>query len=119
MEHTPLTKQRSAWERSEDTDQFLPIGAWWRRRVGDGMLWACVAEEPWGWHLSISFRDQRDRYTRYPSWDEIMHARIHLLPGDVQFVMVLPKEGEYVAAHDTTFHLHEHPPRADLRSGRR
>jgi hypothetical protein len=26
-------------------------------------------------------------------------------------VMHLPPEAEYVAVHDTTFHLHEHPER--------
>ena len=44
---------------------------------------------------------------RYPTWDEIADARDELLPGDVEFVMYLPRSGEYVAVHDSTFHLHE------------
>lgn len=83
------------------------------RRVGDGTLWALVAEEPWGWHMSISFRNTRNELTRYPRWDEIAHARDDLLPADVDFVMWLPKSGEYVALHDTTFHIHEHPERPE------
>jgi hypothetical protein len=81
------------------------------RRVGDGLLRALVAEEPLGWHLSISFVDPKGRPSRYPHWDEITHARSQLLPGDVGFVMHLPPDGEYIAVHDTTFHLHEHPER--------
>ncbi len=49
------------------------------------------------------------KFSRYPRWDEIMHARDHLLPSDVGFVMHLPADGEYVALHPTTFHLHQHP----------
>lgn len=70
-----------------------------------------VAREPIGtalgleWHLSISRED------RYPSWDEIAHARYALLPDSITFGMILPPRGEYVNAHDYTFHLHELPPR--------
>jgi hypothetical protein len=55
----------------------------------------------------------RDQLTRYPRWDEIAHARDELLPADIDFVMWLPRAGDYVALHDTTFHLHEHPERSD------
>lgn len=75
------------------------------------MLRALVAEEPAGWHLSISFADDCRRPTRYPTWDEIAHARYELLPDDIDVVMHLPPPGEYVALHPTTFHLHEHPER--------
>jgi hypothetical protein len=83
----------------------------WRRKVHDGVLVAIVADEPLGWHLSISHRDHHDELRRYPSWDEIAHARYELLPNDVDFVMHLPPPDEYVATHPTTFHLHEHPER--------
>jgi hypothetical protein len=42
---------------------------------------------------------------------EIADARDVFLPADVACVMHLPRSAEYVALHDTTFHLHEHPPR--------
>jgi hypothetical protein len=79
--------------------------------VGDGSLRALVAQEPAGWHLSISFVDDRGRPSRYPRWDEITHARAELLPAELGFVMHLPPDDDYVALHDTTFHLHEHPER--------
>jgi hypothetical protein len=116
MEHTPITKQRSKWQPM-DLDDLTPdeiLGVpvyWWKRSVGDGTLVACVSEEPQGWHLSISYRDRRGHLTRYPTWDEIVNARDAFLPDDVDFVMHLPKAGEYVALHDTCFHLHEHPGR--------
>lgn len=87
------------------------VGHVWRRDVLDGTLVAIVAEEPEGWHLSISFRDHRHRLSRYPTWDEIRDARYDLLPADLDFVMHLPPPDEYVNVHATTFHLHEHPPR--------
>lgn len=107
----PLTRQRSPW--IEDTQRDDDIGRWFFRRVHDGVLWTCVAEEPLGWHLSISHRTHRGVLARYPHWDEIADARDRLLPADVGFVMHLPPAGEYVALHDTTFHLHEHPERRD------
>lgn len=106
MKHAPITKQRSQWlpVHTSGTDGI------YQRRVNDGELVAIAADEPGiGWHLSISFRDHRGKLSRYPRWDEIMHARDHLLPSDVGFVMHLPADGEYVALHPTTFHLHQHP----------
>jgi hypothetical protein len=116
MNRAPLTRQRSPWVGVPDmTTNFDGyVAHWFHRRVGDGLLWACVGEEPIGWHLSISFRDQRDQLTRYPTWDEIAHARDELLPDDVDFVMHLPTADEYVALHDTCFHIHEHPERSVL-----
>jgi hypothetical protein len=110
MKHTPITRQKSPWEPMANANTIGGVEvAWWQRRVADGLLIACVAPEPQGWHLSISFRNHRGDLTRYPQWDEIAHARDELLPDDVDFVMHLPKAGEYVALHDTTFHLHQHP----------
>lgn len=113
MERRPITRQRSTWELFDRGEILGYSNEWHRRRVGDGELVACVAEEPTGWHLSISHRDHRGELSRYPTWDEIAHARDELLPADVDFVMFLPKAGDYVALHATTFHLHEHPERHD------
>lgn len=46
---------------------------------------------------------------RCPRWDEITdaHYGIGAIPEDVTMCMVLPPPAEYVAVHDTTFHLHE------------
>lgn len=104
----PLTKQRSPWERSPDRD--LTMGQHtalaWRRRVHDGTLSALVGEEPPGLHLSISHRPASPRAAgRYPTWDEIAHARYELLPDDIWVAMYLPPPENFVALHDTTFHL--------------
>jgi hypothetical protein len=107
----PLTRQRSDWTHVME-GRFDGIDAKvYARHVHDGSLRAFVADEPAGWHLSISFVNHKGDPTRYPTWDEITHAREQLLPANVAFVMHLPVADEYVAIHPTTFHLHEHPPR--------
>lgn len=71
-------------------------------------LGAChvlVAEEPAGWHLSISHP------TRYPTWDEITAARYALVPATVDMVLHLPPPDDYVNVYAHCFHLWEHPPR--------
>lgn len=105
----PITRQRSTWQPMP-SDEAMPWLRWYHRRLGGGTLVAAVAT-PDGpeaeWHLSISFRDHRGKLTRYPTWDEIVHARELLLPDDLAFKIVLPRRLEYVALHDTTFHLYE------------
>jgi hypothetical protein len=106
VNRSPISRPRSPWRQIETP---LGYGQAWRRDTGDGSLVVMVAQEPdIGWHLSISFRDHRGELTRYPRWDEIAHARDELLPADRTFVMFLPPSDEYVALHDTTFHLHEY-----------
>jgi hypothetical protein len=82
----------------------------YRRSVHDGWLTALLGQEPTGWHMSISHRSHAGS-TRYPSWDEITHARYELAPIDIDMVMHLPPPDQYVDVHPTTFHLHEHPER--------
>jgi hypothetical protein len=60
-----------------------------------------VANEPQGWHLSISCAD------RDPTWEEIATARYRLLPDIPEMAMFLPPLAEYVNLHPFTFHLHE------------
>lgn len=109
MRRAPLTRQRSSWT-AIGADP-LGLGSMSIRNVSDGVLRALVADEATGWHMSISFVDHRGAPSRYPRWDEIADARDCLLPCDVGFVMHLPAVDEYVALHDSTFHLHEHPER--------
>lgn len=115
MKRSPLARQRSPWVDRGQGDAILGFPCRvYERQVHDGILAAIVAEEPAGWHLSISHRTNHrpPRLVRYPTWDEMAHARYELLPGDIDIVMHLPPQSEYVAVHDTTFHLHEHPERA-------
>lgn len=112
MSRAPITRQRSAWKPVTGVrPELVAMGRWFIRAVHDGTLRACVAEEATGWHLSVSFVNHRGVPSRYPTWDELAHARDELLPADVGFVMHLPRAVEYVAVHPTTFHLHEHPER--------
>lgn len=62
-----------------------------------------------GFHLSISCPD------RYPTWDEIAHARFKLVPGDVTMAMLLPGEKDYVNIHANCFHLWQVPGDFKLR----
>jgi hypothetical protein len=107
----PLTAQRSPWERRGDVVFGGVVTQRWHRQVGDGVLTSFVALEPQGWHLSISHHGRRLKsgrpMARYPTWDEITHARYELLPDDITVAMLLPPPVEYVASHPTTFHLHE------------
>lgn len=113
MSPDPLSKQRSPWvARGEHLiAEGMPPVRQFERNVHDGRLLALVDELPMGWHMSLSFKDHRGRNSRYPSWDEVAHARYELLPGDLNFVMHLPPTDRYVSAHPTCFHLHEHPER--------
>jgi hypothetical protein len=107
----PIDPQRSPWRRKGSLQVEGVVLAVYVRRVDDGVLAAMVGEEPNGWHASVSFRDPDGALSRYPTWDELAHARYELLPGHLDFVMHLPPVDEYVAVHPTTFHLHEHPER--------
>jgi hypothetical protein len=115
--HKPLQRQNSPWlgepDRTMDFGDGI-VAHYFKRNVGDGTLWAMVGHEPIGpnnelrWHLSISFRDNRNELSRYPSWDEQVHAVRELMPQGVTFAMILPPDDDgYVALHDTTFHWHE------------
>lgn len=116
----PLVEQDTPWRQvpaGATLDLLLGIGAQhvvvYQRKVEDGHLSAIVTREPSGpgggveWHMSISHRLADRSPGRYPTWDEIAHARYELLPDAVPFAMMLPPKSEYVAVHDTTFHLHE------------
>lgn len=118
MSHQPITRARSPWvptARNVNIAGALAPVTGWRRHVHDGTLAALVADEPAGWHLSISHTWHHGRRAtttgRYPTWDEIAHARYELLPAELDFVMHLPPPDEFVAVHPTCFHLHQHPER--------
>lgn len=112
MDRKPITKTRSQWTEGPPMRMGPVIAQVLTRNVHDGRLRAIVAEEPLGWHLSVSHTAHNPRRPpRYPTWDELADARYALLPDDIDVVMHLPPATEYVAVHDTTFHLHEHPER--------
>lgn len=45
--------------------------------------------------------------SRYPTWDEIHTIRDWAFPEDMEVVMVLPREVDYVNLHRNCFHLWE------------
>lgn len=105
----PLTRQRSPWTISQRGPVFI-LGvatSTYFRRVHDGQLRSLVSHEPHGWHLSISHSRPNGKPGRYPTWDEIAHARYELLPTDITVAMLLPPPDEYISHHPTTFHLHQ------------
>lgn len=116
MNRDPMTKQRSPWVyHEEDTKWFRKVGVEpdakvYRRNVHDGRLISIVGVIPHqGLHLSITHKKHDGEVGRYPTWDEIAHARDELLPSDLGFSMALPPTDgdDYVAVYPTTFHLHQ------------
>ena len=107
MEHTPFSIQSTPWRMVKSP--FAVDGNVYARNVDDGILFAIVANEPvTGWHMSISFRTGDGKLNRYPSWDELAHAREELLPEHIGFAMMFPPSEEYVNLHPTTFHLYQY-----------
>ena len=75
------------------------------RAVHDGTLTALRCLEPAGWHLSVSHAARRAHgvpraASRYPTWDELAHARYELLPDDIDVVMHLPPPAEFLSVHE-------------------
>lgn len=64
-----------------------------------GNLVVIVGHSHYGWHLSISHP------TRYPTWDEVAHARYALIPDGVTMAMLLPPQAEYVNLSAYCLHL--------------
>lgn len=64
------------------------IAGQWCNLYACGVLMAIVDGD--GNHLSVSAPG------RYPTWDEIAHARYGLLPADKTFALPLPPPDEYV-----------------------
>lgn len=71
-------------------------------RLGKCLIILGRSEEV-GWHISISGPN------RYPTWDEVSHARYTLIPDDINMAMMLPKKQDYVNVHDYCFHLWQMP----------
>lgn len=113
---TPLTKQKSPWEPSEEDAEMVGLlkkagsaeVAIFLRWVSDGHLRAIRSQDDGLWHLSVSHWPRKaTRAPRYPSWDELAHARYELLPQNVNVCLYLPPPDQFVNVSDTTFHLWE------------
>jgi len=63
---------------------------------------ASLSDPPMRWHMSIACPD------RYPTWDEMMMARTHILPADLAFAQIFPGSwDEFINLHSNCFHLWE------------
>jgi hypothetical protein len=112
----PQDAEKLGLKWREDKRSFNGNGSIFWAEVTDGRLMVIVAKENEAWHLSISHRsrllspfDGSPIPGRYPTWDEIAHARYALLPDDRTFGILLPPKAEYINLHPTCFHLHEVP----------
>lgn len=59
-------------------------------------------------HVSISYPFKN------PKWSEIRAVRDLFIPADVDAMMVLPRESDYVNLHDHTFHIWQTPTAWDI-----
>ena len=85
----------------------------YQREVEDGHLSVFVGQEPDGWHLSISHRNDDTTPGRYVTWDELKEVRYRFCPTNITMAIILPPTREYVNIHETTFHLWEIEKDAD------
>lgn len=60
-------------------------------------------------HVSLSYRD------RDPEWAVIRAVRDLFYPADVDVMMVLPRQADYINEHPHTFHLWQTPTAWGLR----
>lgn len=86
-----------------ETINGVPAG-WWitadRFKVG-----ASVDPTRWGnqLHLSMSYPDHD------PDWEDILAVRYTFYPYDIDIMMILPRDGEYVNIHDHVFQIRPTP----------
>lgn len=82
--------------------QYLPARAW--GKYGLRVL-VTIDPTPHGrlLHVSISHKH------RYPTWEEIKAVREAIYPADIDVMMMLPQEADYVNLHPNTFHLWQTP----------
>lgn len=59
-------------------------------------------------HISMSYPDHE------PSWAEIKMVRALFFPPDIDVMMVLPKENDYVNLHNYCYHLWQAPQTWDM-----
>lgn len=77
------------------------------RRVRDGELRSIVSCDPpdYRWNLTITHTGRKERY---PTWEELTHARYELLPGKLCMALYLPSIEDAVGPPTaSTLHLIE------------
>ena len=100
---------RKEWTRVESQRVVDHVDTW-ILGVSDGALMAMVSNPDSiesEWHISVSFRDHKNRPSRYPRWDEVAHARETFIPEDIAMALIFPRADEFVSLEHTTFHLHQ------------
>lgn len=96
---------------NEATRQAVKQSKGWRHEAGGFTVTATLDETPhFGTllHVAMSYPDKD------PSWREIKLVRAAFFPKNIDVIMVLPKEGDYVNVHSHCFHLFQAPASWDL-----
>lgn len=77
--------------------------------IGLGIIKSTDNTPKWGYlkHVSISHS------FRYPTWEEILEVK-NVLFGDIDVMMVMPKQKNYINIHPNCFHLWQMPEDWDL-----
>ena len=78
-------------------------------RMGGCLIQVGLSEE--GWHLSISAKN------RYPTWDEVAHARYELLPENITMAMLLPPMDDYINIAENCLQIWEVPSSTGITRG--
>lgn len=78
-----------------------------RRYVADDgiLILASLDRSPHGALLHVSL----SRADRLPSWEEVKAIRSAFYPPDIDVMMVLPAEADYINVHQYCFHLWQTP----------
>ncbi len=103
------TSKQNLPDPIEDMERTIQLTQWAEQgkielgtrayRMGECSI--IVSHSSAGWHISIAHP------ARYPSWDEIAHARYRLVPNDVCMALLLPPQEEYVNLHSNCFQMWE------------
>jgi hypothetical protein len=79
-------------------------GAWWLTADAFKVI-ASMDVSRWGsvLHVSMSYPD------RDPSWEDILQTRYTFYPKEIDIMMILPRDGEYVNTHTHCFQIRQCP----------
>lgn len=96
---------------NETTRKGIKLSKGWLHEASHFMVTATLDETPhFGTllHVAMSYPDHD------PSWPEIKLVRAAFFPKEIDVIMVLPKEGDYVNVHPHCFHLWQAPEAWDM-----
>lgn len=89
---------------------FVELGGWNHSPTNFLVTGAVGTTDKWGLllHVSMSYPDHD------PTWDEIKAVRAAFFPADVDAMMMLPRQSNFVNVHQHCFHLWQTPQEWDI-----